>query len=982
MKKRALSMVIALLLITSMAAQPSYAARANATSNDTFYQELAELLSEEDDANYFDEMELQIGNNTLTIDGEVQTLDVAPEIVNSRTMLPIRAIAEATGATVDWVQKTATVVIESAYGDEISCTIGSDSITVNDVESEMDVSPYVKDGRTYLPLRAVSEALELEVEWDSSTSKITLTAPYQSARILALSDHLNLDGLTPESVITDGNGLWVIQFASPTEAKEGAEVLSMRGFTVEPDYYIPPIDDDGTYAQVSQSDSHYSWGAVDCGFDGFINKNSQFFTKRGVVAVVDTGVDASHPFLSGRVITGYDFLNGGNGTADGNSHGTHVAGTIIDCVGSAPVNIMPIRVLNNQGSGTNIAVVAGITYAANQGADVINLSLGGGHSEIFDNAVSYAIGKGCVVVASAGNENTTTAESCPAHITTGGTLVVSAGDSSHNKASFSNYGSSVDLMAPGVSIRAAVPGGSYALKSGTSMAAPHVAAAAVLIDLAWGSALSPAEIEAKVRTSTTYGSWTNQTIGCGFLDLSKAEAPRPAPTPSVSLAKRTLDMSIGEKETLTANVIPSGTGISWSSNTPSVATVSNNGVVSAVGSGTASITATISVNGRNYSDACAVTVGEPSISLAKKALSLSIGDRETLTARVSPSGAGISWSSNAPNVVAVSNGGTVSAVGSGSASITATITVNGKTYSDACTITVGAPTIKLSQHSLSMTTGDTQTLTVSTMPVGQSVSWRSSDTSVVNVSNGKIQAIGVGSAVIIAEFRYSGQTYSDNCAVTVQAPAEKPPVNTDWSAEKLPELAGYTIETKTQFRSRSKETTTSTQPTLAGWTQYDKKTEYGAWGPWSDWQDGNLFLFNDDETREIENRNYETSRTRYYDLYYYKYWNTNYNKWYYTYSSSMGGTKYTATARADECTKYKSYDGHQAYTYNGHDLWWIERAYEQIKYASEHRERTREKVTTYFYYQWGAWSDWKDGTVQPSDDLEVDTRTLYRYKSL
>ena len=133
---------------------------------------------------------------------------------------------------------------------------------------------------------------------------------------------------------------------------------------------------------------------------------------------------------------------------------------------------------------------------------------------------------------------------------------------------------------------------------------------------------------------------------------------------------------------------------------------------------------------------------------------------------------------------------------------------------------------------------------------------------------------------------------------------------------------------------------------------------------------------------EIENRKTEVSRTRYYDLYHYKYWNSKQNAWYYTYSPSMGGTKYTVTARADECSKYKSYDGHQAYSYNGNNLWWIERAFDQITYVNEYRERRRETTVIFSFYQWGEWSEWNDGTAAPTNDMEVETRTLYRYRSL
>lgn len=526
MQKKCFKMAFALLLIISMAVQSAYTAQASDTSDDIFYQELAKLLNEQDFTNYFGKMELQIGNNKLTNDGEIQILDVVPEVVNDRTMLPIRAVAEAAGATVEWIQETATVSIESAYGNEINCSIGSDRITINNTTSDLDASPYIKAGRTYLPLRAVSEALELEVGWNADDSMITLTAPYQTARVLVLDDSPDLKNLEPDTTITDGNGLWVLQFSSPTEAKEAVEILGARGITAEPDRYIPPIKDEVISGQLTQNASSYSWGVTDCGFDSFVSNNSSRFTGTGVVAVIDTGVDAAHPFLSGRLLPGYDVIDGDNSPNDGNGHGTHVSGIILDCVGNAPVSILPIRVLDNKGSGTDSSIIAGIRYAATHNADVINLSLGGiGHYGPMDDAIEFAISKGVAVVISAGNDDSDTSASCPAHTTAPGSIVVSSGDSDHNKAYSSNYGSNIDLMAPGVGIRSSVPNGVYDYKSGTSMAAPHAAAAAILLDLAWGKTLTPAVLEEKVHSATTYGYWNNQYEGYGFLNMRNADLP-------------------------------------------------------------------------------------------------------------------------------------------------------------------------------------------------------------------------------------------------------------------------------------------------------------------------------------------------------------------------------------------------------------------------------------------------------------------------
>ena len=783
MKNKIFCFLTALLLAVSAANLPVYAAwsAASPTVQEDFYRQLAGLVSKQDYSKFFDEMELRVGSDILTVDGETQVLTAAPEITNGRTMLPIRAVAEAAGAEVDWDAATSTVMIESASGDEISCSIGSQDITINDQTSQMDVTPYIKRDKTYMPIRAVAEALELDVDWEAATKTIRLTAPYQTARLIVLADQLDVLDLNAEAVISDGDEMWVLQFATPTQARNAAEVLEARGITVEPDLYIPPIADVVSSEQAAVG-THYSWGAGDCGFDGYVSKYAGKFTSNGVVAVVDTGVDSSHSFLWGRVLSGgYDFIDGDSTPNDGHSHGTHVAGTIIDCVGSAPVNILPVRVLNNQGSGTSATVAAGIKYAADHGADVINLSLGGGCSSVKDSAVSYAIGKGCLVVIAAGNDNTNTANTCPAHITSGGAVIVSAGDSGHNKASFSNYGSSVDLMAPGVSIKATIPGGGFGTMSGTSMAAPHAAAAAVLIDLAWGETLTPAALEKELYSATTYGKWTNSTVGCGFLDMSKASAPSKNITPMISLDRSSLSLKAGESQTLTASVTPSGTAVSWSSSNTKVATVSN-GKVTAVSQGTATITAQIVYNGMVCQAKCTVTVAaevKPEINLSHSSLSLLVGESQTLTVSVKPSGTAVSWSSSNTNVATIDRNGRITAVSSGSATITAEMFYGGRNYTATCRVTVTKASLGISveAYNTTMNVGDTQTLRViTTEPNFESLVATSSNTSVATVdrNSGVVTAVGAGTTTITITISktVNGRTISgsDSCTISVKRP--------------------------------------------------------------------------------------------------------------------------------------------------------------------------------------------------------------------
>lgn len=201
-----------------------------------------------------------------------------------------------------------------------------------------------------------------------------------------------------------------------------------------------------------------------------------------VVAVVDTGVLASHPDMAGKVLTGgYDFVANDNDPTDENGHGTAVAGTIApasnNSVGVAGVTwaspILPVRVLDANGSGNYSAICNGIIYAADHGAKVINMSFGGtASSQALQDAINYAWGKQCVLVAAAGNSGNNIAF-YPAACNN--VVAVSATDSSDAHPSWSNYGNYVDVSAPGVDILSLYGTNQYAAWSGTSFSSPVTA---------------------------------------------------------------------------------------------------------------------------------------------------------------------------------------------------------------------------------------------------------------------------------------------------------------------------------------------------------------------------------------------------------------------------------------------------------------------------------------------------------------------------
>jgi serine protease len=239
----------------------------------------------------------------------------------------------------------------------------------------------------------------------------------------------------------------------------------------------------------------------------------QSSTGAGItVAVIDTGVDAGHPDLAGQVLPGIDLVAGTEGVStDPNGHGTHVAGTIAAVTGNgtgvtavAPhAKILPIRALDADGAGYMSDTATGIVYATDHGADVINMSLGGTESSAaVSNAISYARSKGVVVVAAAGNSRANgSPTSYPA--ADDGVIAVASTTSDDVYSSFSNRGDYIDVAAPGSAIISTYPqasGSAYVSMSGTSMAAPHVAAIAALLK-SYNADLTPDQIQQAMQTS-------------------------------------------------------------------------------------------------------------------------------------------------------------------------------------------------------------------------------------------------------------------------------------------------------------------------------------------------------------------------------------------------------------------------------------------------------------------------------------------------
>jgi subtilisin family serine protease len=237
----------------------------------------------------------------------------------------------------------------------------------------------------------------------------------------------------------------------------------------------------------------------------------------GVTAyVIDTGVRITHTQISGRASYGYDAVDGDTIASDGNGHGTHVATTIAGTTyGVAKAaKIVAVRVLDNAGSGTTAGVIAGIDWVTSNHVtpSVANMSLGGGASTSLDTAVRNSISSGVTYAVAAGNSGANAANYSPARVSTA--ITVGATTSADARASYSNYGSTVDIFAPGSSILAGynTSDTATATLSGTSMATPHVAGAAAVY-LAGHTSATPATVASALVAGATSNVLTS--VGTG-----------------------------------------------------------------------------------------------------------------------------------------------------------------------------------------------------------------------------------------------------------------------------------------------------------------------------------------------------------------------------------------------------------------------------------------------------------------------------------
>jgi subtilisin family serine protease len=270
------------------------------------------------------------------------------------------------------------------------------------------------------------------------------------------------------------------------------------------------VEEDGmSYLDATQSNATWGLDRVDQRDRPLNGTYIYNYTASNVrVYVIDSGIRRSHNDFGGRVLNGATAISDGRGTEDCNGHGTHVAGTVGGATWGVAksVRLVPVRVFGCTGGSSNSTIISGIDWVRGNHVKpaVANMSLGGGASSAIDTATNNLINAGVTVVVAAGNSNANACNYSPARvsnaITTGST------QSNDYRSSFSNWGSCVNIFAPGTSIRSAWYTSNTATNtiSGTSMASPHVAGAAALYLAAYPSA-SPATVRSAIYNKATTG---------------------------------------------------------------------------------------------------------------------------------------------------------------------------------------------------------------------------------------------------------------------------------------------------------------------------------------------------------------------------------------------------------------------------------------------------------------------------------------------
>lgn len=422
----------------------------------------------------------------------------------------------------------------------------------------------------------------------------------------------NFRRLGAEECVIGADGRFLLQFNEYSAFRYALGILKNDSEIV----YAQP-DSVVTVSSAGDGESGcLSWGTETLGLDKYSDYISQNVgvSQSVTVAVVDTGIEDIDP-LKNRLVAGYDFIENDSDAFEDTSeesHGTFIAGIIANCTRNAPVKIMPVRVIETDEAYLSIAV-NGIYYAVDNGADVINISLSSpeGICSALDEAIEYADKKGVVVVACSGNFKKNTSTVCPAHIDS--VITVSAVNSNLEFSSFySDFGASVDVVAPGDNIVSYGADGTLRTLFGTSMSAAFISSGAALF-LLDNPDCAPYQVQLAVKSvCTDLGvAGRDDYYGNGIPDFSKFINNKYVPVTGIDVSMESIKFHVGNIWIPGYDVYPSDAtvkSVTYSSSNPSVAYIVN-GTVYCASQGTAVITVT-TVDG-GFSDSITLEIVNP-----------------------------------------------------------------------------------------------------------------------------------------------------------------------------------------------------------------------------------------------------------------------------------------------------------------------------------------------------------------------------------
>ena len=416
-----------------------------------------------------------------------------------------------------------------------------------------DPVPRLSEKKFRSELIAMASEYEKEVTREQAERN-----PYVSQRLIVKSSDRFID---PEDygavdAIQNREGTYILQFESAAKARRAEHALQKEGSTeyAEPDLMVFAAEEEEETVSASDASagsaslsaaeaSSVPWNIEQTGLKQYADYIAEKkLGRKIIVAVLDTGISFTHPMIQSRLLTekaksfatdheedirdeSY-YLSPNEcevSTSARQAHGTHVAGIIVQCTPGLDVRLLPVRVLNSDRTGFVSLVNEAIQYAVNTGAEIINLSFAGCSSikaKSLEEKIQNANNSGATVIVSAGNDGCALSDDVNKQYVIPGyipeCIVVGAVDENKDRASYSNYGETLDVVAPGVSIFSSVFTESGENKegymSGTSMAAPHVAAEAAMIRMVYGN-YKPSDIETMIKSKA--GSSRNNYYGYG-----------------------------------------------------------------------------------------------------------------------------------------------------------------------------------------------------------------------------------------------------------------------------------------------------------------------------------------------------------------------------------------------------------------------------------------------------------------------------------